>query len=263
MRNRAVMATLAAVVVVLSGCGSQQDPAPAPEESSEPAPASETAESAPRTLPGAEADDPNGSPEPEPSGTGESSAGDPFGSSEPSPGPDDVAGHGVVAPSPSPAVEGDGRSFGGFMDLSTVDRSSAEEVAIEAMRALTVWDTTEDTVPGDASGRVDDLVTAEALERGASGPGNWAPMWWRQAQAAGAWSSAQTELVPSMDHVSPREGAEWVTVEVSWSWHAPEEEVVPEGGTRTCTVAVEEVDGQQTVTAFDCVEQKSPAGAEE
>lgn len=173
-----------------------------------------------------------------------------------------MAGHGVVAPSPSPAVEGDGRSFGGFVDQSTVDRDSAEEVAIEAMRVLSVWDTTQDTAPGDASARVDDLVTAEALERGASGPGNWSPLWWRQALAAGAWSSAEAKIVPVMEHGSPREGMEWISVEVSWTWHAPEDEVVPEGGTTSCTAAVEDVDGQQTVTAFDCTELEGSAAEE-
>lgn len=43
-----------------------------------------------------------------------------------------------------------------------------------------------------------------------------------------------------------------VTVEVTWTWHADEGSVVPEGDSHSCTAAVEEVDGQQTVTAFDC-----------
>ena len=167
----------------------------------------------------------------------------------------------MVAPSPSPAVEGDGREFPGFVDQSTVDRSSAQEVAIEAMRGLSVWDTTQDTKPGDAGERVASLVNPDALERGAGGPGKWTPLWWRQATAAGAWSSAETELAPLGTDAQPPEGVELVTVEVSWTWHADEGSVVPEGDSHSCTVAVEEVNGQQTVTAFDC--QDSVAEAED
>lgn len=174
-----------------------------------------------------------------------------------------MAGNGVIAPSPSPAVDGDGRSFPGFVDQSTVDRSSAEEVAIEAMRGLAVWDTTQDKVPGDAAGRVEPLITDEALEARAGGPGAWSPLWWRQAQAAGAWSSADTQVVPVAAEVDPREGMELLTIEVQWSWHAPEGEVVPEGGTRSCSATVEEVSGQQTVTGYDCVEQDELAGTEQ
>ncbi|WP_181954247.1 hypothetical protein [Kocuria coralli] len=141
--------------------------------------------------------------------------------------------------------------------MSTVDRSSKEVVAIEAMRALAVWDTTQDTTPSDASTRVQELVTQEALEWSTGGSGSWAPMWWRQAQAAGAWSSADTEVVPTMEHGETREGMEWISVEVTWAWHAAEGEVVPEGGTRACTAAVEEVDGQETVTAYHCEDQEA------
>ncbi|ROZ61625.1 hypothetical protein EDL96_12775 [Kocuria soli] len=158
----------------------------------------------------------------------------------------------MVVPSPSAGSEGDGRDFPGFVDQSTVDRSSSSEVAIEAMRGLSVWDTTVDTKPGDAGARVDELVTQEALERGAGGPGRWTPLWWRQATAAGAWSSADTELAPAATDVQPPEGVELITVQVSWQWHAEEGEVVPEGDSHSCTVAVEDVDGEQTVTAFDC-----------
>ena len=42
------------------------------------------------------------------------------------------------------------------------------------------------------------------------------------------------------------------------SYQCPDE-VVPEGGAKTCTVAVEKEGGQQTVTAFDCQEAGSSA----
>lgn len=260
----------AVVALLLVGCGGGGDERPAAYTPTDPVSAEAT--STAETLPGAEAStgEPSGSPEPtgDPNGspaasssaspTAESSAGVPNGT--PAPGPDDVAGHGVVAPSPSPAVNGDGKAFPGFVDQSTVDRSSAQEVAIEAMRGLSVWDTTQDTKPGDAGARVASLVSPEALERGAGGPGKWTPLWWRQATAAGAWSSAETELAPPGTDAQPPEGVELVTVGVSWSWHADQGTVVPEGGSRSCTVAVEDVDGQQTVTAFDC--QDSGTGSE-
>lgn len=243
--------------LLLSGCGGGGEEPAAPESA-----ASETAgvqnrtpepgAEEPSVLPGAtsngeDAPDEQSSPSSS-EAAGESS--ESFGGAEP--GPNDVAGNGVVAPSPSPAVEGDGREFGGFVDQSTVDRSSATEVAIEAMRGLSVWDTTQDVKPGDAAERVDSLVTEEALERGAGGPGKWTPLWWRQAMAAQAWSSADTELAPVGTDAQPPEGVELVTVEVRWQWHAADGEVVPEGDSHSCTVAVEEVEGQQTVTAFDC-----------
>ena len=128
-------------------------------------------------------------------------------------------------------------------------------VAIEAMRGLSVWDTTQDMGTGDAASRVEDLVTSDALAAGAEGPGRWAPLWWRQATAAGAWSSAEVDVVPATHELPERDGLEWITVEVSWSWHASEDEVVPEGGAKTCTVAVETKGGEKTVTAFDCQEQ--------
>lgn len=253
-------ATGLALALVLAGCGSQEDAPAQPEEESSSTAAASTGPAEPSMLPGATsradetpAGEPNGSPAPEPSQT----AGAP--SSTAGPGPNDVSGGGVVVPSPSPAVEGDGRAFPGFVDQSTVDRSSAEEVAIEAMRGLSVWDTTVDTKPGDAGARVESLVTDEALERGAGGPGRWTPMWWRQATAAGAWSSADTELAPLSTDAQPPEGVELITVEVSWQWHAEEVEVVPEGGAHACTVAVEDVGGEQTVTAFDCQDNVAQA----
>lgn len=257
--------------LLLVGCGGGEQERPPSYEPTNPVSASTP--SGAETLPGAAGSgEPNGSPE--------TSAGDPNGSpaasssasptgdgaeagvpnGTPEPGPGDVAGHGVVVPSPSPAVEGDGKEFPGFVEQSTVDRSSAEEVAIEAMRGLSVWDTTQDMKPGDAGARVESLVSPEALERGAGGPGKWTPLWWRQATAAGAWSSAETELAPPGTDAQPPEGVELVTVEVSWSWHADQGTVVPEGGSRSCTVAVEDVDGQQTVTAFDC--QDNGTGSE-
>lgn len=253
-------ATGLALALVLAGCGSQEDAPAQPEEESSSTAAASTGSAEPSMLPGATsradetpAGEPNGSPAPEPS----QAAGAPSSTAEP--GPNDVSGGGVVVPSPSPAVEGDGRAFPGFVDQSTVDRTSAEEVAIEAMRGLSVWDTTVDTKPGDAGARVASLVTDEALERGAGGPGRWTPMWWRQATAAGAWSSADTELAPLSTDAQPPEGVELITVEVSWQWHAEEDEVVPEGGAHACTVAVEDVDGEQTVTAFDCQDNVAQA----
>lgn len=268
--------------LLLAGCGSDGEDRPPAYEPTNPVSAEPTSSpSAAETLPGAAGSgEPNDSPESSASPGATESAGDPNGSpaatasstptpaedpslpegfSTPSPGPDDVAGNGVVAPSPSPAVEGDGRDFPGFSDQSTVDRSNARVVAIEAMRGLSVWDTTQDVAPGDAGSRVDDLVTSDALAAGAEGPGRWAPLWWRQATAAGAWSSAEVDVVPAMHELPERDGVEWVTVDVSWSWHASEDEVVPEGGAKTCTVAVEKEGGQQTVTAFDCQEAGSSA----
>lgn len=260
--------------LLLAGCGGDGEDRPEAYEPPDPVSTESTSSpSAAETLPGAAgsggpngspeasasagapepAGDPNGSPEPSPSPADHPSL--PEGFSAPSPGPDDVAGNGVVAPSPSPAVEGDGRDFPGFSDQSTVDRSNARVVAIEAMRGLSVWDTTQDVGPGDAASRVEDLVTSDALAAGAEGPGRWAPLWWRQAMAAGAWSSAEVDVVPAMHELPERDGVEWVTVEVSWSWHASEDEVVPEGGAKTCTVAVEKKGGEQTVTAFDCQEE--------
>lgn len=262
-RAAAVVSAGLAAMVVLAGCGSgSEEPAPEESPSAESSPA---ASSTVRTLPGGgESGVQNRTPEPS-SSTAQQHSPEPTSSTwdMPSPGPNDVAGNGVIAPSPSPAVDGDGRPFPGFVDQSTVDRSSAEEVAIEAMRGLAVWDTTQDTVPGDAAGRVESLVTDEALEAGAGGPGTWSPMWWRQAQAAGAWSSADTEVVPLAAEVPAREGMELFTIEVEWSWHAPESQVVPEGGTRSCTATVEEVGGQQTVTGYDCIDQDELAGAEQ
>lgn len=260
--------------VLLAGCGGGDADRPEVSEPTDPASSTSTP-SAARTLPGAASPgDPKGSPEASASAGPSEATGDPNGSPEPtgaessgvpngtpegfskaSPGPDDVAGHGVVAPSPSPAVEGDGREFPGFVDQATVDRSSASEVAIEAMRGLSVWDTTQDVGPGDAGERVSDLVAPEALARGAEGPGRWSPLWWRQAMAAGAWSSAETKVVPAVEHLpTGQDGIEWVTVQVTWSWHAPKDTVVPEGGTKVCTVAVQDESGEQTVTAFDCQE---------
>ena len=259
--------------LLLSGCGGgdAQERPQAYEPSDPVATEASASPSGAQTLPGAEGSGvPNGTPaessSPSPTTSGgasgeasEAGSGVPFGT--PKPGPDDVAGNGVVAPSPSPAVDGDGREFPGFADQSSVDRSSASEVAIEAMRGLSVWDTTQDVKPGDAGARVESLVSAEALERGVGGPGKWTPLWWRQATAAGAWSSAETELAPVSTDAQPPEGVELITVEVSWTWHAAEGEVVPEGDAHSCTVAVEEVGGQQTVTAFDC--QDSVATAEQ
>lgn len=263
-RAAAVVSVGLAVVVVLSGCGAGSGE-PAPEEPS--AVESSAASSTVRTLPGGEESGvQNRTPDPSastPDDQQQSSEPTWSDSATPSPGPNDVAGNGVIAPSPSPAVDGDGRPFPGFVDQSTVDRSSAQEVAIEAMRGLAVWDTTQDTIPGDAARRVESLVTDKVLEAGAGGPGAWAPMWWRQAQAAGAWSSADTEVVPLAAEVDPREGMELFTIEVQWSWHAPEGQVVPEGGTRSCTATVEEVGGQQTVTGYDCIDQDELAGAEQ
>lgn len=244
--------------LMLAGCGGEEEPAASEPSEATSSPESREPSAAPSTLPGATSggEDSSSSDSPEPTEStssaepSEISSGVPFGT--PEPGPDDVAGNGVVVPSPSPAVEGDGRSFDGFVDQSTVDRSSAEEVAIEAMRGLSVWDTTQDTKPGDAGARVDDLISAEALERGAGGPGKWTPLWWRQATAAGAWSSADTELAPLGTDAQAPEGVELITVEVSWTWHAAQGEVVPEGDSRSCTAAVEDVGGKQTVTAFDC-----------
>lgn len=282
MRTSAVGLGMASALLLVGCGGGEQERPPAYEPTN---PVSASTPSGVETLPGAAGSgEPNGSPEPsagDPNGSPESSAGDPNGSSAaststsptgeateagvpngtPEPGPGDVAGNGVVVPSPSPAVEGDGKEFPGFVDQSTVDRSSAQEVAIEAMRGLSVWDTTQDTKPGDAGARVESLVSPEALERGAGGPGKWTPLWWRQATAAGAWSSAETELAPLGTDAQPPEGVEMVTVEVTWTWHADEGSVVPEGDSYSCTVAVEEVDGQQTVTAFDC--QGSAAEAED
>lgn len=278
MRTNTMKATGLGMGVVaallLAGCGGSGEGRPEVYEPTDPVSAASTGKpSAAETLPGAASSgDPNGSPE----SPATESAGDPNGSpapssspadepslpegfSAPSPGPDDVAGNGVVAPSPSPAVEGDGRDFPGFPDQSTVDRTNARVVAIEAMRGLSVWDTTQDVAPGDAASRVEDLVTADALAAGAEGPGRWAPLWWRQAMAAGAWSSAEVDVVPAMHELPERDGLEWVTVEVSWAWHASEDEVVPEGGSKTCTVAVEKKAGEQTVTAFDCEEAGSSA----
>lgn len=262
--------------LLLAGCGGESEDRPEAYEPTDPVSASSSAApSAAETLPGATSSgDPNGSPESTASAGATGSAGDPNGSpapsaspadepslpegfSTPSAGPDDVAGNGVVAPSPSPAVEGDGRDFPGFVDQSTVDRTNVRVVAIEAMRGLSVWDTTQDVGPGDAASRVEDLVTSDALAAGAEGPGRWTPLWWRQAMAAGAWSSAEVDVVPAMHELPEQDGLEWVTVEVSWSWHASEDEVVPEGGSKTCTVAVEEKGGEQTVTAFDCQETGS------
>lgn len=250
--------------LMLAGCGGGDAERPEPYAPTDPVSASSAASpSEVETLPGAaSAGDPNGSPA---ASSPSTPSGQPSGSGVPNgtpePGPNDVAGNGVVAPSPSPAVEGDGREFPGFLDQATVDRSDATEVAIEAMRGLAVWDTTQDTKPGDAGARVDDLISAEALERAAGGSGKWTPLWWRQAMAAGAWSSADTELAPLAADVAPPEGVEMVTVEVSWRWHADADQVVPEGDAHSCTVAVEDVAGKQTVTAFDC--QDSVAQPEE
>lgn len=239
---------LLAVVVMagLSGCGDAGGE-PAGGETTSVVTASPSESS--RTLPAGDAS---------PEGTAASpGVGDRFRSPEPTPG--DVSGHGVIVPSPSPAVAGDGRTFPGFSDQSTVDRESAESVAIEAMRGLMTWDTTEDTVPGDAASRVDQLVTDDALERGVGGPGRWTPLWWRQAQAAGAWSSADTKLVPPEVHGEAPEGLQFVGVEVSWQWHADPSSVVPAGGTRVCTVVIEDRGGEQTVTGFDCRDVQVPA----
>lgn len=280
MRTNRMKATGLGLSVVaallLAGCGGTGEDRPEVYEPTDPVSTSTAAPSAAQTLPGAASSgEPNGSPEPSASAGESETAGDPNGSpapsssaseselpegfSTPSPGPGDVAGNGVVAPSPSPAVEGDGRDFPGFVDQSTVDRTNARVVAIEAMRGLSVWDTTQDVGPGDAASRVDELVTADALAAGAEGPGRWAPLWWRQAMAAGAWSSAEVDVVPAMHELPEREGLEWVTVDVAWSWHAAADEVVPEGGSKTCTVAVEKKGGEQTVTAFDCQEAAAPA----
>ena len=273
MTKKAAGAGLGLVAaLLLAGCGSggESEDRPTAYESTDPVSAeASSSPSGAQTLPGAEgAGEPNGSPaessSPDPTSSAgasgepsEAGSGVPFGT--PEPGPGDVAGRGVVAPSPSPAVEGDGREFDGFVDQSTVDRSSASEVAIEAMRGLSVWDTTQDVKPGDAAARVESLVSAEALERGVGGPGKWTPLWWRQATAAGAWSSAETQLAPLSTDAQAPEGVELITVEVSWTWHAAKGEVVPEGDAHSCTVAVEEVDGQQTVTAFDCQDDVAQA----
>lgn len=252
-KNMTGVAAAGLMALVLTGCGGGGEE-PAAQEPSTPQPSqsaegtSSPSQEEPKVLPGATSGGEDAPAEESPEAS--ASAGDPNGS--PAPGPDDVAGNGVVVPSPSAAAEGDGREFPGFPDQSTVDRSAAEEVAIEAMRGLSVWDTTVDTKPGDAGARVESLVSEEALERGVGGPGRWTPMWWRQATAAGAWSSADTELATGTTHVEVPEGVEMLTVEVSWDWHATTDEVVPEGDSHSCTVAVEEVGGQQTVTAFDC-----------
>lgn len=247
MRAQRTVMVLGVLAVALTGCGGS-DEGTQQEESAPSATAAASQATLPAVAASPSAGVPNGTPAPSTSPVPTAK----FGSTA-TPGKNDVGGRGVIAPSPSPAVPGDGRQFDGFADESSVDRSSTEAVAVEAMRSLAVWDTTVDTKPQDAGARVSSLVTKKALER-SQGPGRWTPMWWRQATAAGAWSSVTTKVVPADVEVDSRPSMTWVGVDLEWEWHAPEGSVVPEGGSRSCTVAVEKVAGKQTVTAYDCEE---------
>lgn len=238
-------------LVGVSGCGSAQVPEPSPTAT---AATTSPAGESPKRLPGA---DESPAPAGESSPTGDAGSPAATGQSWPSvtPGAGDVSGNGVVAPSPSPCEAGDGKSFGGFMDLGRVDRSDPEAVAVEAMRALVEWETVGDTVPGASIQRAAPLLSDEVVERESGAPGRWAPVWWNQALAASAWSSATAQVAPSRVEVEAPEGMRFIGVDVAWTWHADTSEVVPEGGRRSCTVNVEETGSNEfTVAGYHCEE---------
>lgn len=162
-----------------------------------------------------------------------------------------------IAPTPSDMVKNEEEKFPGFRETETVDASSPDAVSLAAMEILVTWDTSKDDTPAAAAERAKGLISNEALHRVTGGPGEWSPLWWRQAKDVGAWSSAQAEVVPANVHHPAPDGITWVGIKVTWEWHSPQGVLVPDGGTRTCTTAVQNKNGKNIVVGFDCQDQES------